>query len=320
MMKQLNSLIVLLVLTQLSLAQSVPAPEENIPYLVTFGGDGDKSWGDDDFCQIFFFVVPKTQKSSVYFRVYDPGTGGTIDEKKGEYNTKTKFTVFGGTGCITNKDARGTDPRGKWYSGNILAYKTFANEYLEEWYTFGPFNPTSGEYSEKYGGYVFKVSARGVAGDDGNLYKYFMSTSSTTNSPVEGGNAFTFEYTFRMNDQSGEVSHVYPYIDSNVVSVKQGNFDWDNDGELKIITNTRLSVPLKKSGDGNWESSEHKVLDAEKESTFDVQFHKNKSAPAKNNNITFYITNQYGEFLPFYTVPIGGIPKPKSVIRITKKQ
>ena len=219
-MKLIYSIVLLLISGDLSFAQAVPSPEENIPYLVTFGNAGDKSWGDDDFCQVFFFVVPKTQKTSIYLRVYDPGTGGTIDEKKGAFNTKTKFTVFGGKGCITNKDARGTDPKGNWYSGNILSQKIFGNENTGEWYTFGPFNPTSGEYSKKYGGYVFKVSARGIAGDDGNLYKYFMSTSSTANSAVEGGNAFTFEYTFRLNDAAGEVSHIYPYIDSNVISVK----------------------------------------------------------------------------------------------------
>ena len=59
-------------------SQPVPAKDENIPYLVTFGGDADKSWGDDDFCQIFFFKIPFTQKEPFYLRVYDPGTGGAI--------------------------------------------------------------------------------------------------------------------------------------------------------------------------------------------------------------------------------------------------
>ena len=120
-----------------------------------------------------------------------------------------------------------------------------------------------------------------------------------------------------MHDDGNEVSHVYPYIDNRVVSVKQGNFDWDNDGELKIITNTRYAIHLEKSGDGDWMRSEHKVLTKEKESTFDVQFHKNKGRPAKNNNVSFYITNQYGETLPFYTIPIGGVPKPKPSIKLT---
>ncbi len=65
--------------------------------------------------------------------------------------------------------------------------------------------------------------------------------------------------------------------------------------------------------------SEHEVYKKELESTFDVQFHKNKGNPAKNNNITFYITNQYGETLPFFTIPIGGVPKPKSNIILKPK-
>ena len=36
-------------------AQPVPAPDENIPYLMTFGNMAETSWGDDDFSQTFFF-------------------------------------------------------------------------------------------------------------------------------------------------------------------------------------------------------------------------------------------------------------------------
>lgn len=305
-------LITTVLVLNIGFTQAVPATEENIPYLVTFGNEGEKSWGDDDFSQTFFFVIPKTHNTPVYIRVYDPGTSGKIDEQKGAWNTKTQFTVYGGKGCVTTKDARAANPVGNYKSGNMLATKTFSDEYDDKWYTFGPFNPTSGELAPKYGGYVFKIIAEGIAGDDGNLYSYFLSASSTQNSEIEGGNAFTFEYSFRMHDDPKEVSHVYPYIDAEVISVKQGNFDWDNDGELKIITNTRYAVHLKKSGDGDWMKSEHKVLSKEKESTFDVQFHKNKTNPAKNNNVTFFITNQYGETLPFYTIPIGGVPKPST--------
>ena len=41
-------------------AQEVPGPDENIPFLITFGRDGYvTSWGDDDFSQTFFFTIPK---------------------------------------------------------------------------------------------------------------------------------------------------------------------------------------------------------------------------------------------------------------------
>lgn len=300
-------------------SQAVPSAEENIPFLVTFGNEAAKSWGDDDFCQIFFFVIPTTHKDPVYIRVFDPGTGGKYDEQKGPFNTSTKFSVYGGNGCITDKDARGSDPTGNYKSGNLLDSKTFTNDYDDEWYTFGPFNPTSGENATKFGGYIIKVIAQGKSGDDGNLYRYFLSTSSSRNQEIEGGNAFTYEYTFRMHDDPKEVSHVYPYIDKRVISVKQGNFDWDNDGDLKIVTNTRYAVQLKRSGQGDWMRSEHKVLAKEKESSFDVQFHKNKANPSVNNNVSFYITNQYGEMMPFNTIPIGGVPKPKTSMQVTPK-
>ena len=61
-------------------AQEVPSPQENIPYLVTFGMNSDHSWGDDDFSQTVFFSIPKSQTAPVYLRIYDPETGGELDE------------------------------------------------------------------------------------------------------------------------------------------------------------------------------------------------------------------------------------------------
>jgi hypothetical protein len=34
--------------------------------------------------------------------------------------------------------------------------------------------------------------------------------------------------------------------------------------------------------------------------------------------MVFYITNQYGELMPFYTVPIGGVPKYKYKIGVKR--
>lgn len=299
-------------------SQPIPAKEENIPFLVTFGSKADKSWGDDDFCQIFFIVIPKTYSKPFYIRIFDPETSGQNDEQKAAYNTKTKFSIYGGTGCVTNKDATNIDPVGNYKSGNLLAEKTFGSEstYDNKWFTFRPFSPTEGELQPEYGGYVIKIIAQGIEGDDGNLYRYYISTSATENISVEGGNSFTYEYSFRMHDNPNEVSHIYPYIDDKVISIKQSNFDWDNDGRLFFVSVTRKAVEMSKSPDKEWKESEHKILESEKKSSIDIQMHKNKQSPAKNNNVVFYIRNQYGAAMPFYTVPIGGIPKPKSSIII----
>ncbi len=317
-MKYLFTLIILLSFLNTGISQPVPAKEENIPFLVTFGAKADKSWGDDDYCQVFFFVIPTDYKQPVFIRIFDPDVGGKYDEGKGKFDTETKFSVYGGKGCITDEDAQSIDPVGNYRSGNLLAEKTFAesSKYDDDWYSFRPLSPTEGELSEKYGGYVFKVIAQGISGDDGNLYRYYLSTKSNANEPVEGSNSFTFEYSFRLYDNPKEVSHIYPYIDERVVSVKQSNFDWDNDGELYFVSVTRKAVMMTKSPDNKWAVSEHKILDSEKKSSLDIQMHKNPKAPAKNNNVVFYIRNQYGELLPFNNVPIGGIPHPKSVIKV----
>jgi len=76
--------------------QPVPGKDENIPFLVTFGKDGKTSWGDDDFYQIFFFSIPKDYTKPFYIRVFDHDCGGENDEIQGEFDTKTKFSVYGG--------------------------------------------------------------------------------------------------------------------------------------------------------------------------------------------------------------------------------
>ena len=40
-------------------AQAVPNPVERVESLVTFGAQSEKQWGDDDFSQTFFFLIPE---------------------------------------------------------------------------------------------------------------------------------------------------------------------------------------------------------------------------------------------------------------------
>lgn len=321
-MKSLLIAILSLSFSYTCFAQQIPTPEENIPYLVTFAKNGAQSWGDDDFSQTWFFVVPKFQTKPVYIRIFDPESGGALDEKKGEFNSKTQFTMYGGKGCFTTKDVRDNQPKGNYKSGNILYTKTFGNNeiYDQEWYTFGPFNPKEGEFVNEYGGYIFKIIAEGISGDDGNLYSYFLSESPTENKPVEGGNAFTFEYSFRLSDSPSNIAHLYPFVEENVISVKISNFDFDNDGDVNIVSLTKKKEISKPSGDNVWAASTHKVVEQEKKTTLDVQFIKNKKSVIKNNNVTLYVTNQYGDMMPIYTMPIGGNPNSSYKVQFNHKK
>jgi hypothetical protein len=301
-------------------AQPVPASDENIPYLMTFGPKAETSWGDDDFSQTFFFMIPETYKGAVYIRVFDPDAGGEIDELNGTFDTQMSYTVYGGKGAYSDPDARETDPKGNYKSGNLLASKVFGvnPRYDNNWYTFGPFNPTDGEYDKMFKSYIFKIICDGTTGDDGNMYRYFLSTSSNENKPIEGANAFAFEYSFRMHDNPKEVSHIYPYVDDRTISVKISNFDWDSDGFIRVVSVARNGKMLRASGQDNWAEDQFSVLSEEKKTSFDFQFIKKQSPPVKNNNVVVNVRNQYNELLKFFTIPIGGVPKYKYSIETIK--
>lgn len=291
-------------------SQSAPAIDENIPYLVTFGANASTSWGDDGFCQIFFCVIPASQTSPIYIRVYDPDTGGELDELKGAANTIINFSIYAGKGCWSDTAAQSIHLSGNYKSGYLLASKSFGADikYDKKWYTFGPFNPTEGEYVEKLGGRVFKIIAQGISGDDGNLYKYFLSTSPDENVPVEGGNFFTYKYHFRLSDNQKHVSQIYPYIDDKTISIEVSNFDWDNDGIIRLYSVAKNGLICDVSGDDHWVVNKFPIVEEEKNSTIEIQFIKNQSLQVRNNNVVVAIRNQYGVALPFYVVPIGGVP------------
>ncbi|MEQ6165818.1 hypothetical protein AAOE16_01375 [Ekhidna sp. MALMAid0563] len=296
--------------------QRIPNEIENIDYLVTFGGNAPASWGDDDHIQIFFFLIPNEFTEPIYLRVFDPDVGGTIDEIKGEWNSAHRISIFGGEGAHSHPDARKVDPVGEFKSGNLLASKVFRDnpEFDGKWYTFGPFNPVEGEEDPEIpNGRIFKVIMEGLQGDDGNLYQYFLSADPDVNEEVEGSNAFTYEYSFRLPVASGEISHIYPFIDKNVVSITQHNFDFDYDGELVIYSVSKNRHKVKKSADLKWASSMHEITPEEQNTTIEIQIIK-QGKP--NNNMVFFLRNQYEEVIRFYSIPIGGPPRYKYQVNL----
>jgi hypothetical protein len=291
-------------------AQQTPSVEEKIPYACTFSKESSKDWGDDDFVQTFFFVIPESYKKPVYIRIFDPEVGGAIDESHGAFNSKCRFSMYGGIGAHSDPAARSQNSVGNFKSGVQLATKTFANEkqYDNSWYVMGPFNPVEGELQPDIGGRVIKLVIEGLEGDDGNLYKLFLSSDPNENKPVEGGNTFSYEYTFRLNDNTGAVSHLYPFIGPKVTAVKVKVFDYDKDGTVRVVSVAKKGeVNQALLIDENWLENTYKINKLEINTSLDIQFIKQNLV--KNNNIVVAISNQYGELMPFFTTPIGGIPK-----------
>ena len=95
------------------------------------------------------------------------------------------------------------------------------------------------------------------------------------------------------------------------MTVRISNFDWDNDGHILIVSKERQGQQLTVSGESNWIEDEIKVIKEEEKSSYDFQFVKSKRPLVKNNNVVVNVRNQFDETMPFYTSPIGGVPKYK---------
>ena len=303
-------------------SQPVPTPEENIPFLMVFGNQSQTSWGDDDFSQVFFILIPEEYKDPFFIRVFDPEVGGEIDELNDTWNTRMTYAVYGGTGCWSHPDAQNIDPVGNYKSGILMATKTFGenSRYDNDWYAFGPFNPAEGEYSKDHKGYLFKIICEGVTGDDGNMYRYYISMDRNENKSIEGANAFCYEYSFRMWNTPDQVSHIYPFVDEETLYIWQKNFDWDDDGYIRVVSVAKQGQKQDVSGEDNWKEDRAMILKEEVGTSLDFQFIKKKTPyVVKNNNVVVSVKNQRGENLEFYTNPIGGVPKYKYSIKVRKK-
>jgi len=304
-------------------AQPVPGEDENIPFLVTFGRNAKTSYGDDDFYQIFFFSIPREYTQQFYIRVFDPDCGGEHDELIGdEWDTRTMFSVYGGIGADPDQheEAKGLEKGQNYKTGNLLRTMTFGNDarYDNAWYSFGPFTATQGEYNERWNSYIFKIICEGISGDDGNLYRYYLSRDANSNIPIEGANAYTYKYTFRMWNDTKSVSHIYPYVDSGTVSIRQSNFDWDDDGRIVVVSRYKRGVEVPVSGDDVWVHYNIPIEPAEVNSSLDFQFHKRQGELVRNNNVVIMLQNQRGDALRFYSSPIGGVPVYNPRINVTR--
>lgn len=291
-------------------AQEIPSKGENIDFLETFGSDAEYDWGDDDHSQTFFFFVPESHTRPISIRVFDPDISGKHDMRNEEFDTELEFSIYGGEEAYTHPDARLLDPTGFYKSGTLLHSQKFGadTQYDDQWVTLGTFNPVEGEYVEAMKGYVFKVIAEGVKGDDGNLYRYFLSQDDLANVPVVQGNGFTYEYSFRLKSEAGSIAHIYPFVGEKVVSIYQNNFDFDSDGYIRVYSVIKNGHHMKTSSDSNWGQSNHKIGKEEIGKSLNIQIIKRGKA---RNDMVFYVTNQYKEPMPFFAIPIGGPPKYK---------
>ncbi|PBQ31881.1 hypothetical protein CNR22_08905 [Sphingobacteriaceae bacterium] len=302
---------------RISFAQQVPSAQENMSCLVTFGINGDHSWGDDDFSQTVFFSIPKSQTTPFYIRIFDPETFGELDEIKEGWDTKIKYSIYGGKDAYYDKDARGVNPIGNYKSGILMDSKIFGSDAATDgkWISMGPFNPQQGEFVNDFDSYVFKVVIDGLKGNDGNGYKLFLSVRNTENIAVEGANAFAYEYSVRLQSVVNSIAHVYPFADNLITGFKIRSFDFDNDGQVKLYSSVKNGHPVAISDNNEWSMASEAIVDGEKNKCLDLQIVKKGDY---TNDLVLYITNEYDVPVPFFAAPLGGVPRYNYKVKVSK--
>ena len=133
-----------------------------------------------------------------------------------------------------------------------------------------------------------------------------MSSSPNSRVPIPGGNGFTYEYSFQLKAEAKSIAHIYPFIDAQVDYLVQNNFDFDDDGYIKVYSAAKSGIHQQVSGDDSWKKNRIKVLENERNKSLDIRIVKDGN---KSNDMVFYIVNQYNEPIPFFASPIGGIPQ-----------
>ncbi len=114
------------------------------------------------------------------------------------------------------------------------------------------------------------------------------------------------------------VAHIYPYVDTGVVWIKQRNFDWDNDGNILVVSRYKQGIEVPISSENDWIEGRIPIEPAEIGSSLDFQFHKAQGDLVKNNNVVVTLESQRGDALPFFSSPIGGVPVYIPKIKVTK--
>lgn len=291
-------------------------------YLGTYGAEPGFSApnGDDDQVQVLFLELPNTP-GSVYIRVFDPDCGGsTLDIQNGlAWDTPFIYTVYGGSNAYTHPDAQSAHPVAGVSSGVVLTTAVFTENSGTDgnWYTFGPLNVTDGELVN--GQRVFKLSivagpeppfAAGTYLADLNLYNVVLSTSPTVNTAPSGSRIFAFSWTFLIPEAGYDTPpRMFPHIASGVSTFTQHNWDYDNDPSGVGAAGITMTTPVRTitvpdtgvSGNNEERSTNHAVLDTERNTTWTVSCWAEPTWTPGDNLVTFWATDQNGKALAIFS-------------------
>jgi large repetitive protein len=214
-------------------AKDIPMYQSTVKYFYVFGPDGDPLLGAEDGELTVYIDVPSNETEDLVIDLFDPDTGGMNDfraDRSQPWNTAVEFSVYG-------KD--------------LIEKKAFGEgEYDNRYYRFGPYKKEQGEALS--GIYRFYVTAKGIKGDNANLFRYRITPKIAE--------IFSTNITIRLLANEGDRMYFYPEIPAGTEHIVVDNYDLDATGgtsELwiggtSLFSGGGLRYDIKDSRSGEW--------------------------------------------------------------------
>lgn len=276
------------------LVASVVVGEErgSLP-LVTYGPEANTREGDDDFVQVILFDVPAGTPAPIRVRIYDADASGALDVffGWGEFDTETRFSVYGGPGATTAAGLRGpkaTDE--EIHAGTKLGEKVFSidAEADETWVTLADLSPGQGEsVGERI---AFKLVVEGLSGNDGNVFD--VDVVDGDDQAIPGLRMYSFVPTIH-HDTRTRTAEVR-VLPSGNRRLFVHSFDAAG-ADLRIETLYR-TIPADTSGQNKWSESEIALTEEEQNQVIALAF--GGQAGEVPNDATLYLADENGVVVP----------------------
>lgn len=229
-----------LILTIALILIPVPALALDSVRLITSGKDALPEQGDNDFVQEIYFQMPQAVDAPLFLRLFDPDCGGALDERFGEWNTQTRFELYG-SGAVA-KTENPTPPLAK----KIFGIDDFTDN---RWFTVAQVQPSDGEKQGRF--HAFKLVITGLSGDDGNVFDAVLSLDDKFNQPPPGLTMRNYEPCFNLPQTGSRFAGLRFFIPENTPSIQIRNFDLEN-VHIWFESYYKPDLPLKTSGQGEW--------------------------------------------------------------------
>ncbi|MCP4696699.1 MAG: PKD domain-containing protein [Gammaproteobacteria bacterium] len=278
-----------------ALLASLSAHALNTSPLITFGSEAAPYDGDDNFVQLVFLQIPEAVQAPLYVRIFDPDCGGAWDESLGKWNTRTRFSLFGGKGAYS---APGLDqvepPEASLNSGDLLVSEVFRNDPFTDnrWRTLAEIKPQDGEKIGAY--YYLKLLVQGEAGNDGNMFDVMLSRNDKFNHLPEGAKMFNYAPTAAIPGRRGMFAEFRFFVPATVETLHIRNFDLEHT-LFWFETPFESNFPLTASGQGKWAEDNISLTPAQ---TGQMGALMIKSPAIQHNNIVLSVQDQNQRALP----------------------